>query len=61
MNCEKIFCIYWQNQKCLLQSISIDTLGHCQDCIFIEIKEPKLEKKRAALRAELQQNEANWR
>lgn len=40
--CENIFCIYWENDKCLLNSVKLDIQGRCDSCIYIDIKEPTL-------------------
>ncbi len=46
MKCENIFCIYWKNNKCILDKITLDIKGVCQECIYINISENKLKRKR---------------
>ena len=39
MNCANEYCLYNKGCKCTLESISIDSLGHCDDCIIVELDE----------------------
>lgn len=43
MNCENIFCIYWEKDKCILDNINLDISGVCQSCIYIELNDKVLE------------------
>ena len=38
MECENFFCVYQEDDKCTLDRISVDIVGHCLDCIYIDIK-----------------------
>ncbi len=38
MNCENHFCIYQENNECLLKEISLDVCGNCTECIYIELE-----------------------
>lgn len=49
MDCETTLCIYWQQGRCCLDEISIDSRGHCQDCIYVTIEEKELYQKRQEL------------
>lgn len=42
MNCENNFCIYWSEGKCILENISLDASGRCEDCILVNIDESLL-------------------
>ena len=42
MQCENMFCIYWKEGKCLLDKISLDIMGCCQECIYVDIGEESL-------------------
>lgn len=46
MRCENYFCIYWSEDICCLDSISLDILGNCQDCIYVTINEEILQQAR---------------
>lgn len=37
MKCENDFCIYNDQEMCMLNFISLDTIGMCLDCITIDI------------------------
>ncbi len=37
MQCENIFCIYWEEERCILDEVSLDVMGCCQSCIYIDI------------------------
>ncbi len=39
MECENNFCIYQSNNSCILENISIDSLGICTECIYPDIDE----------------------
>ena len=47
--CENIFCIYWKENSCTLESISLDMQGNCTDCIYIELEKTVLENARKNL------------
>ncbi len=42
MNCANKFCIYWSNEKCILDSVSLNFMGMCEDCIYVNISENSL-------------------
>ena len=42
MKCENCFCIYENNGRCRLESVELDILGQCKECIYISIEEEKL-------------------
>lgn len=46
MHCENIFCIYWSEQLCSLDEITLDIQGNCKECIYVEINESLLQKQR---------------
>lgn len=51
--CENDLCIYWQNERCILSNISLDTVGRCRECILVSLPEAKLKKLRGAALSEL--------
>ena len=42
MKCENTFCIYQHNDNCMLDHVSIDSLGMCTECIYPDIDENAL-------------------
>ena len=48
--CENRFCVYWEGSNCVLDSVSLDELGLCSDCVYVVIEEDILQKKREVLR-----------
>lgn len=46
MNCDNLFCIYWENHTCTLQEISLNIQGSCQACVYAEISPKILEQAR---------------
>lgn len=46
MNCENIFCIYWDEHVCTLENIDIDSAGCCESCIYVEFEKNELDKLR---------------
>ena len=42
MKCANSFCIYWENNTCLLKEISLDMQGNCQACIYISLSREEL-------------------
>ena len=46
MKCENLFCIYWEKNGCMLEEISLDIQGTCQDCIYVTLEDALLEKER---------------
>ena len=43
MKCELDYCIYNQKFFCILDSVSINGLGMCDDCIIVSLDEKFLE------------------
>ena len=50
MNCENWLCIYEEKGKCILKNISIDSCGQCNECIYINLEEEKLQEIKNAQR-----------
>lgn len=51
MNCENIFCIYQKKDQCTLETIHLNIMGICEDCIYFEMPEVTLQEyKKATLR-----------
>lgn len=46
MLCENLFCIYWSNDECVLDNISLDIQGSCTSCIYVNIDESILKSQR---------------
>ena len=44
MVCENNYCVYNSDNECILEKISIDTLGMCTECIYPDIDEKILKK-----------------
>ncbi len=42
MKCENNLCVYQLNGKCILNKISIDSLGMCAECILPDFDEKTL-------------------
>ena len=42
MQCENAYCIYQENGACVLEKISLNALGQCEDCVLMTIDENKL-------------------
>lgn len=49
MICENVFCIYQFNGKCHAETINIDRLGMCTECIYPDIDENILNDAKLAL------------
>ena len=46
MQCENLFCVYWSKDGCILNHVSLDVQGSCQEYIYITINDEYLEKAR---------------
>lgn len=46
-------CIYQCDEKCLLDEITINNAGACEDCIYIDVEKDELEAKKKELRRKL--------
>ena len=44
MLCENCFCLYYEDEKCILEEIELDICGNCKSCIYIDITEKELAK-----------------
>lgn len=51
MNCENIYCIYQENGHCVLDQVSLDSMGQCVECIMVSLEDAEL------LRAKCNQRE----
>lgn len=47
--CRNKFCIYYENECCILSSVSLDELGCCERMFMIDVEEELLAKKRKKL------------
>ena len=55
--CNNIFCVYWNNDCCILQTITHDALGVCTQGIHVDMEEDFLEKKRVKMLEKLYKDE----
>lgn len=46
MRCSNSFCIYWEKHECWLDTIELDEQGTCMNCIYVDVDDEILEKKR---------------
>lgn len=60
MKCECTYCVYWQEGLCILDHISVNDRGYCDDCIFVSVDENVLNQQRQKLLAEFQARYAAW-
>lgn len=44
MECENVFCVYQEKDKCILDEICIDNIGLCCSCICVDIPDEELVK-----------------
>ena len=49
MRCENNFCIYCDNNQCILENISLTANGTCSDCIHINIDDDILKSEKQKL------------
>ncbi len=54
MQCENVFCLYWENSQCCLQETALDIQGKCKNCLYVEIEENLLQHKRSELLCKLE-------
>ncbi len=53
MKRENEFCVYQEDNECLLKEISLDILGQCNDCIYIDLVEKTLNQVKKYMRKRL--------
>lgn len=46
MCCENEFCVYYRENTCILDEISVDVSGLCRECILVNIDEGILKEQR---------------
>lgn len=46
MLCENLFCVYWEEDQCLLDEISLSITGSCQECIYVSLDQEILNVRR---------------
>lgn len=59
MNCENCFCICQSKGKCILDEISIDSLGMCAECIYPDIHEKILNQAKLKLLKKYEKEDKN--
>lgn len=42
--CNQVFCIYWQDDRCALNTITINTSGFCRNFVEVDLGDSPLEK-----------------
>lgn len=57
--CDNIFCIYWLDGMCILDSTTHDTIGVCTQCIHVEIDKKLLNAKRIEMIRDLHINDSD--
>jgi len=55
ISCENTFCIYYENGKCILDSICLDELGACTNMFYVSIEESYLASQRKKLLSKFEQ------
>lgn len=60
MSCQNEFCIYQLDGYCTINNISIDSLGHCADCIYPNIDKYQLLKFKEKLLKEYENTDKNF-
>ncbi len=56
MDCENAMCIYQKEGKCILDEITLNEMGVCEECIVVTIDKGFLEYKKALKLEEIHQN-----
>ena len=46
MRCENYLCIYWLDNNCTLDCVTLDVQGRCQELIYVTIEENILKHQR---------------
>jgi hypothetical protein len=53
MRCKNKYCIYNRDFTCILEEISINSLGMCDDCIIVKLNEDFIEAGKEQQRKEI--------
>lgn len=54
IQCENRLCVYYQDHRCLLESITLDILGQCEACLLIDLTDREIARARQRTRARLE-------
>ena len=46
MQCRNVFCVYYKDDACVLENVSLDEQGSCEEMIYIDIDDNILKEKR---------------
>ena len=46
MLCENYFCLYYENEECMLDEIELDICGCCKSCIYVNIPKSEINKRK---------------
>lgn len=61
MMCENQFCIYWEENTCILNQVHLDFRGACMDCFCVDLPDTFLKQKRQELLQELEARCEEWK
>lgn len=59
MKCNNYFCIYWSNNSCILDKVSLDIMGICEECTYVNIDDNILYEQRRDQLMKLDEKEKN--
>ena len=61
LKCSHDLCIYWEENHCILDFISIRSIGMCEECINISFEEEDLNRRREELRKMFEEIDKNYK
>lgn len=53
MKCDNYLCIYEEKGICLLENISLDIIGQCNECEYVKLDKERLESLKEDQRCEI--------
>jgi len=57
VKCEFEYCIYNENYKCVLDEVTINNLGMCEECMLITLDSSFLDSERKRQRKEIDERQ----
>ena len=51
--CENVYCCFWENDRCVLEGITVDEYGHCREYVYPEIPKEYFDKMKMGLRRKI--------
>ena len=54
IQCENEWCVYQENNRCVMQTVTLDIQGQCQECVYVSLDAEWLQQRKNEARQALE-------